>query len=261
MDQCEQRERCEEHYWGCYCRRARDGFFVRLSDPALPEEPLHNCLQLKKQIAPRLLRKTLEERLQPVRAGRQPFLALRTAFDPAACPEAFPAGAKVVPEGVFVLEAGRAAVEAWPASAACKLRALTAADLPALETVQAEAAQQPADPARMRRLGQRRGQAALSVPELQMWLAWAGECPAGKCALYCRGGAAKLENLSVVPELRRQGIATALLRRLTLEALDAGCTQVYLTAQLDTGAPALYRSLGFVPAERSWISLWRPENL
>ncbi len=60
---------------------------------------------------------------------------------------------------------------------------------------------------------------------------------------------AHLTNLAVTPERQRQGIATRLLAELAWAAIDRGCSALTLEVRVsNTGAQALYRDFGFVPA-------------
>jgi GNAT superfamily N-acetyltransferase len=75
--------------------------------------------------------------------------------------------------------------------------------------------------------------------------------PAG-CAFWHRSFATSrgreviyLEDLSVLPEYRRKGIARALLKALALEAKRRDCTSVYwLMKSWNEGAKALYSGTG-----------------
>lgn len=68
--------------------------------------------------------------------------------------------------------------------------------------------------------------------------------------------AVQLEDLFVLPEHRRRGVGTALLRRLARLACDRDCGRLEW-AVLDWNAPAIefYRRLGAVPLEE-WTT-WR----
>ena len=60
---------------------------------------------------------------------------------------------------------------------------------------------------------------------------------------------AHLTNLAVTPERQRQGIATRMLAELAWAAIDRGCSALTLEVRVsNTGAQALYRAFGFVPA-------------
>lgn len=62
------------------------------------------------------------------------------------------------------------------------------------------------------------------------------------------GGDAHLTNVSVDPDERRRGVATALLAHLAVVAIDAGCSAWTLEVRRSSaGAQALYRRFGFVP--------------
>lgn len=60
-----------------------------------------------------------------------------------------------------------------------------------------------------------------------------------------------LLNLAVAADLRRQGVATALLAGIFREAAVRGCREAFLEVRKDNeGAKALYAKLGFVPVSR-----------
>ena len=81
-----------------------------------------------------------------------------------------------------------------------------------------------------------------------------------------------INNLAVVPELRRQGVATALLRRVMDEAARFGIRRTMLEVrQSNTAARQLYERFGFVvagtrskyytnPIEDALV-LWREERV
>lgn len=60
---------------------------------------------------------------------------------------------------------------------------------------------------------------------------------------------AHVTNIAVAPERQRQGIATRVLTELAWAAIDRGCCALTLEVRVsNTGAQALYREFGFVPA-------------
>jgi len=83
-----------------------------------------------------------------------------------------------------------------------------------------------------------------------------GACLANRIASVEHGGAVLfIEELYVVPEARRRGVARALLGQLLAEAAASGVRAIEL--EVDEGhepARALYRSLGFVTNRRTpWV--------
>ncbi len=75
-------------------------------------------------------------------------------------------------------------------------------------------------------------------------LADGGVCGVG--SMYCVGGEAELQNLAVLPDFRRRGVAQSLLDGLFDEARKRGCESVFL--EVDGGnlaAQSLYRKNGF----------------
>ncbi|HEU5434510.1 MAG TPA: GNAT family N-acetyltransferase [Thermomicrobiales bacterium] len=65
---------------------------------------------------------------------------------------------------------------------------------------------------------------------------------------YGSRGEALVAWVATLPEARRRGVATAIMRSLLGAADDAGASTVVLAAQIH--AEAIYRDLGFVPAGR-----------
>ena len=62
-------------------------------------------------------------------------------------------------------------------------------------------------------------------------------------------GDAHVTNIAVAADRQRSGVATRLLATLAWEAIDRGCEALTLEVRVgNTGAQALYRSFGFVPA-------------
>jgi ribosomal-protein-alanine N-acetyltransferase len=62
-------------------------------------------------------------------------------------------------------------------------------------------------------------------------------------------GDAHVTNIAVAADHQRSGIATRLLAKLSWEAIARGCEAMTLEVRVsNTGAQALYRSFGFVPA-------------
>ncbi len=60
---------------------------------------------------------------------------------------------------------------------------------------------------------------------------------------------AHVTNVAVAPERQRQGIATRVLAELAWASIEHGCVALTLEVrQSNTGAQALYREFGFVPA-------------
>ena len=69
-------------------------------------------------------------------------------------------------------------------------------------------------------------------------------------ALYRRLGMPEIQDLNVVPEMRRQGIATALICHCENLARAKGCAHVGIAVGLDSGygaAQRLYVKMGYMP--------------
>ena len=72
---------------------------------------------------------------------------------------------------------------------------------------------------------------------------------AGYAGLWFSAGEAHVTNVAARPDLRRGGVATALLLALADEARRRTCTAWTLEVRVSsTGAQELYRRFGFVPA-------------
>jgi predicted GNAT family N-acyltransferase len=73
----------------------------------------------------------------------------------------------------------------------------------------------------------------------------------GTCRLIFVGDAAQLSRLVVSPEVRRRGIASALLAAADAETRAAGCRRLVLHAQ--TYARELYERAGYRPCGREFV--------
>lgn len=80
------------------------------------------------------------------------------------------------------------------------------------------------------------------------WVADSGGAVAGYGMMSMGAGECHILNLCVAPALRRRGMGRALLVALLDRARRAGMEQAFLEVRpSNTGALALYRSLGFEP--------------
>ena len=80
-------------------------------------------------------------------------------------------------------------------------------------------------------------------------VARSGAVVVGYAGLMFVVGDAHVTNIAVSAERQRNGIATRLLATLSWEAIDRGCEAMTLEVRVsNTGAQALYRRFGFVPA-------------
>ncbi len=76
-----------------------------------------------------------------------------------------------------------------------------------------------------------------------------GSVVVGYAGLMFVVGDAHVTNIAVVVDRQRTGVATRLLAELAWEAINRGCEAMTLEVRVsNTGAQALYRSFGFVPA-------------
>ena len=80
-------------------------------------------------------------------------------------------------------------------------------------------------------------------------VARAGAVAIGYAGLMFVVGDAHVTNIAVAPARQRGGVATRLLATLSWEAINRGCEAMTLEVRVsNTGAQALYRQFGFVPA-------------
>jgi ribosomal-protein-alanine N-acetyltransferase len=76
-----------------------------------------------------------------------------------------------------------------------------------------------------------------------------GAAVIGYAGLMFVVGDAHVTNIAVVADRQRSGVATRLLAALAWEAINRGCEAMTLEVRVsNTGAQALYRGFGFVPA-------------
>ena len=68
---------------------------------------------------------------------------------------------------------------------------------------------------------------------------------AGALLLYCSGGCGFIADVGTPPQMRRKGIASALVAAAAAVARERGCTVVGLTARRDDRPRHLYARLGF----------------
>jgi hypothetical protein len=80
-------------------------------------------------------------------------------------------------------------------------------------------------------------------PELALYVAYAGERAASSAICLYSHGIAGLYWIATVPELHRQGLGSAITRRVSNLAFDAGAAAVIL--QASTHGEPVYRRLGY----------------
>jgi ribosomal-protein-alanine N-acetyltransferase len=82
---------------------------------------------------------------------------------------------------------------------------------------------------------------------------------AGVAVVHPIGDQWELENIAVVPEWARQGIATSLISKLIRGALEAGVTDIFLEVrESNISARKLYEKCGFTAAGRRSLYYDRP---
>ena len=102
----------------------------------------------------------------------------------------------------------------------------------------------------------------LAMPGSAGFLAVRNGQPAGLILLQMQPPDGEVLTLGVLPGLRRQGIAAALLSRALEAARQAGATRLLLEVAADNGpALAFYRRHGFLPLSRRPGYYRRPSGL
>ena len=86
----------------------------------------------------------------------------------------------------------------------------------------------------------------------EFWCAYQGDHAVGTLGALCFEDVVQIANVSTLPGLRRQGVATALVRHALQRAEEAGARFVYLNAATGSAAERLYQRLGFAA-----LDLWQ----
>lgn len=84
--------------------------------------------------------------------------------------------------------------------------------------------------------------------------------PAGGCALFSFNNVGGIFAVGTIPEYRRKGIATALLKKAIGDSVSMGNTLLYLTTTKGSDAEKLYKSLGFEVAHTHYRYELHPET-
>ena len=88
----------------------------------------------------------------------------------------------------------------------------------------------------------------LAVGERIFYLAWLdGQAVGAAMSTPAEDGTTLLSGLATLPDARRQGVATSLLRRRVDDARNWGSTTIFSTALADGYPARLYERLGFIP--------------
>jgi GNAT superfamily N-acetyltransferase len=85
-------------------------------------------------------------------------------------------------------------------------------------------------------------------PPATYWLAWLEDAPRGFVASWPgRGGMGQVEDLYVAPEVRRRGLATALIHRGVADCRARDAEAVVIAADAGDTPKAMYAAMGFRP--------------
>ena len=84
----------------------------------------------------------------------------------------------------------------------------------------------------------------------EFWCAYQAGHPVGTLGALSFEGVVQIANVSTLPSLRRQGVATALMRHALARAAEGGARLVYLNAATGSAAERLYQRLGFAALDQ-----------
>ncbi len=84
----------------------------------------------------------------------------------------------------------------------------------------------------------------------EFWCAYQDGQAVGTLGALSFEGVVQIANVSTLPRLRRQGVATALVRHALRRAAEGGQGLVYLNAATGSPAERLYQGLGFVALDQ-----------
>jgi len=87
------------------------------------------------------------------------------------------------------------------------------------------------------------GEKTLQVPHVRHYIGWLDNVPVGTATLVLASRVAGIWNVGTLPEYRKKGIATAIMRHILMEARSLGYQSSMLLAS-DEGLP-LYARLGY----------------
>ena len=88
----------------------------------------------------------------------------------------------------------------------------------------------------------------VKTPPAVWWLAYLSEKPCGYVASFVGpNGIGQVEDLYVEPEMRRRGLATALIHRAVADCRARGAGPVLICADVDDTPKQMYAAMGFRP--------------
>ena len=91
----------------------------------------------------------------------------------------------------------------------------------------------------------------LSLPQSEFWLAFVEGNACGYLHLWVVAEEGSLLSMAVIPEARRQGLGSALMRQLRHRLQQHGCKEVHLEVRdSNRDAQSLYCSTGFAVTGR-----------
>lgn len=89
------------------------------------------------------------------------------------------------------------------------------------------------------------GRSVLIAPETRLYLARVDGMPAGTTLLHTAFGMGYVDLVGTLPEMRRKGVASALVRQAVADSVKMGNRWTALEVVSDSVAERLYRRLGF----------------
>lgn len=91
----------------------------------------------------------------------------------------------------------------------------------------------------------RRGEVYIAEGGVDTYICYLNGKPVGNCDLFIHDKVAKIEDFEVIPQYRRRGFGTAILKHLIKVSLDKSCDIVFLVTDEEDTAKEMYQKLYF----------------
>lgn len=232
----------EEEYYEEFCERTDDQGVSRYQDDLIHDMYSHNFTLIREPLAKDELASFIEREIERRKQGGKDFLMLKfpVAVDHTDIPERYRDGATDIEYYRLPL----VVVQRLPERE--DLEIIRVSELLLDEAAELDELCEEGESLDFtQRRFQRRSQVYLSDSGPDQYLALLDWEAVGSCDFYSNGTTCTLEDFTVDPEYRRQGIGTSLLKSLALRAYHQGCDLVFLTADTKETAREMYRKLGF----------------
>ena len=242
----------ERAYLDNFCTSSLEWGLMVFQDKQLPDMFDHNCIRIPHDVPNSRLRQLADIARNTSKATGRPFLKLCLS-QPLSYKSAVSGH-----EGYYMLPQDQA--QQWQVRTDCRIVQMREkAQIQQLYQLEAgDSAGSELRPGDFdRRSVERRSLVYLDEEKpLNCWLCYVGEELAARADLQVTEGVAKIEELITAEKWRRQGLATALLRHLALEAGRQGADLIYLVADEEDTPKEMYLKLGFVKVMDDYFLRW-----